>query len=232
MNERVPRIAFGVVIAASFATLAVVAVLALSRGRMNLAEDLGYALPSMLEDLYQEGYFRTEVDYDDPVLAARTIYLTTDLDEREAEAVMRKLKYLELKDAEAPIDLFIQTEGGTGGVALANYIQTLKPPVNTIALGFCASAGCEVLASGTGKRRAFESSRIIVHIVRDVDYDNDAVLFTSSRNQDAASAAFWSAHSTMEPQMYRTVDETFYNFTAEEAQRYGIIDEIVPNRAP
>lgn len=137
----------------------------------------------MLETVYKENFSKIDVKYDDPVLLSRNIYLTTDLDEKAATEIMMKLKYLESANNTEAVNLYIETCGGYGGVMLANYLQTIECPVNTIALGYCCSAGSELLASGTGKRKAFNSSKIIIHIIQDTSSDMDDETYNTASLQ-------------------------------------------------
>jgi ATP-dependent Clp protease, protease subunit len=194
----------------------------------NLAKDFRQEFPKILETLNDQNYHQSSIDYKDPVLLSRNIFLTTDLDQIEATEVMQKIKFLESLDQNKPINLYINTAGGYGGIMLSNYLQTVSCKVNTIALDLCASAGCEVLTSGTGKRQAFSSSRIIVHIVTNSNDDRDDQEFSSINQQDKVNIIFWKKYSKLPETYYSHRDnEIFYCLTAEEAKQYGIIDEII-----
>ena len=193
----------------------------------NIAKDFRNEFSDLLEIMYDENFKELNIDYKDPILLSRNIYLTTDLDEKAASEIMVKLKYLESLDNKSEINLFIETSGGYGGIMLANYLQTISCPINTIALDYCSSAGCELLASGTGKRKAFSTSRINVHIVQEENTDIDDETFNSVIQQQKINNIFWKKYSKLPEEFYLITENRFYNFTADEALKYGIIDEIL-----
>jgi ATP-dependent Clp protease protease subunit len=187
-------------------------------------------LADVLETVYQKGYANIPVDYADPVLNQRKVFLTTDLDEMQANALIAKLTYLDAKAPGTPIDLFIYSNGGYGGYLVGDYLHRLSSPVNTWCLDNCCSAGAILLASGTGKRRASPSACISVHIVmRETDpSDKTENPGHKAKDQDLNQLRrFWSAHSSLPPEIYGVDHEQFFYFTADEALKYGIIDEIV-----
>lgn len=193
----------------------------------NLAKDFRKQLEQILQTVYNENFSKIEIKYDDPVLLSRNIYLTTDLDEKAATEIMMKLKYLESVNNKEAVNLYIETCGGYGGVMLANYIQTIECPVNTVALGYCCSAGSEVLTCGTGTRKAFNSSKIIIHIVQDTSGEIDDETYNAASLQEKVTMNFWKEHSKLPEHFYQTDSEIFYNLTAEEALKFGVIDEII-----
>lgn len=194
---------------------------------INIAKDFSKEIPNILESIYEEGFQNIVIDYNDPVLLQRDIFITTDLDQKVATTVMKKLKYLESLDPTASINIYIDTSGGYSGVMLANYIQTIKCPINTIALDFCCSAGAELLASGTGTRKAFRTSRIIPHMILgdDTSLDDEKYLYSSLLTK--TNIEFWKKYSKMPKSYYNNKDEKFYNFSSDQALEFGIIDEII-----
>ena len=187
-------------------------------------------LADVLETVYQKGYANIPIDYSDPVLNQRKVFLTTDLDEMQAQALIAKLTYLDGKAPGTPIDLFIYSNGGYGGYLVGDYLRRLQSPVNTWCLDNCCSAGAILLASGTGKRYASPSACITVHIVmRERDpTDKTENPAHKAKDQDRNQLhRFWSTHSTLPAEVYDLDHEQFFYYTADEALKYGIIDEIV-----
>ena len=181
----------------------------------------------MLESFYREGLVKSEIDYDDPVLNQRNVFITTDLDEKQAQTAMKELLYLDTKEPGMAIDLYIDTTGGTGGEMLSTFIHTLESPVNVYALDYCASAGAMVLTSATGRRYAFSTSRIIVHILWAEELDLDDETYNSINQKYKVNEIFWTTFSKLPEDIYGISEERYYNFTAEEALKYDLIDEII-----
>ena len=181
----------------------------------------------ILESFYREGLVKSKIDYTDPVLNQRNVFITTDLDEKQAQTAMKELLYLDTKDPGMPIDLYLDTSGGTGGPMLSTFIHTLQSPVNVYALDYCASAGAIVLTSATGRRYAFSTSRIIVHILQPEETELDDETYSTINQEYKITEIFWKTFSKLPETIYGTVEERYYNFTAEEALEYGMIDEII-----
>jgi len=181
----------------------------------------------LLESIYREGFAENRIDYDDPVLNGRTVFITTDLDEKHAQAVMKKLSYLDKKQPGSPIDLYIDTLGGSGGEMLSNFIHSLESPVNVYALDYCCSAGTLVLAAATGRRYAFSTSRIIVHIVMPATGPEDDETYDPIKQESSVNRLFWMSFTNLPSRLYSVEEDRFYYFTAEQALEFGLIDEII-----
>jgi len=192
--------------------------------------DIGRLLSSaeyLLETVYREGFSEIRIDYSDPILNNRKVFITTDLDEKHAQRVMYKLSYLDDTGPGVPIDLYIDTPGGTGGMMLSSFIHSLDSPVNVHALDYCCSAGTFVLASATGTRYAFSNSRIIVHILPPDSFPEDDETYSPELQEQSINTLFWERFSNLPPSIYDIGKDRYYNFTAEQALEFGIIDEII-----
>jgi ATP-dependent Clp protease protease subunit len=189
----------------------------------RLVNSAGY----LLETVYREGFSENKVDYEDPILNMRRVFLTTDLDEKHAEAVMKKLSYLDRKEPGRPIDLYIDTPGGSGGEMLSSFIHSIGSPVNVYALDYCCSAGTVVLASATGRRFAFSTSRIVVHIAFSESCPEDDKTYSPEAQEMYIYGLFWKNFSTLPEEFYSVDEDRYYNLTAAQALEFGIIDEII-----
>ena len=208
--------------------LAVVAVVfTIIQVQKNQISNIMNSYEYMLESFYREGLVRSKIDYADPVLNQRNVFITTDLDEKQAQTAMRELLYLDTKEPGTAIDLYLDTTGGTGGEMLSTFIHTLESPVNVYALDYCASAGAMVLTSATGQRYAFSTSRIIVHILQPEELDLDDEKYSSINQKYKVNEVFWTTFSKLPEALYGISEERYYNFTPEEALEYGLIDEII-----
>ncbi len=210
-------------IAIAFAALAVSLLKGDRWGIDKVVNDAEY----LLETVYQEGFSDIHIDYDDPVLNERKVFITTDLDEKHAQGVMKKLLYLDKMGPGNPIDLYIDTSGGTGGMMLSSFIHSLGSPVNVYALDYCCSAGTLVLASATGTRYAFSTSRVIVHILPSKSFSVDDETYNPETQDRTINALFWERFSSLPPEIYDIGKDRYYNFTADQALEFDIIDEII-----
>ncbi|MCD6129174.1 ATP-dependent Clp protease proteolytic subunit, partial [Candidatus Bipolaricaulota bacterium] len=100
------------------------------------------------------------------LLEDRIIFLGRPITDEVANVVVAELLFLEAKDPEKDIFLYINTPGGgvTAGLAIYDTMQYVKCPVRTICVGMAASMGAVLLAAGTkGKRYALPNSKILIH---------------------------------------------------------------------
>ena len=174
---------------------------------------------------------QTERVYDiySRLLEDRIIFLRGVID----DLVIAQMLFLESKDPEKDINLYINTPGGlvTAGLAIYDTIQYVKCDVRTICIGQAASAGAVLLAAGTkGKRYALPNSRILIHQPMggaqgqaiDVKIHAEELLKIRDRiNQILAK-------HTGQPieKIEKDTDRDFF-MGPEEALEYGLIDEII-----
>jgi ATP-dependent Clp protease protease subunit len=190
--------------------------------------DYFYYLADALEESYAKGFLKEKIDYDDPVLNLRKIFLVTDFDEKQAEELISKLAYLDNKDPGVPIDIYIETSGGSGAGPVTLFIQTMKSPVNTYAFDWCNSAGACLLVSGTGTRYAFKNSRISIHALGlDEEDERDDEEYSYNEQFEYSEKQFWSNLTKVPSEIYGVKDDTYFYLSSEEALNLGLIDEIL-----
>jgi ATP-dependent Clp protease protease subunit len=163
------------------------------------------------------------IDPKDPLLAQRTIVVTSSINERAAAHVIPRLQYLARLDPPAPIDLIVTTTGGwrDSAFAIIDTMRTIAPPVNTWAIGGCYSAGTLIVAGGTGRRIATPGALLMVHAnLEDADEP-----FAQESRELAREERFWQEHAKL-PADWALDSDTSYYLTAEEAKQYGVVDEI------
>src|SRR4028119_717651 len=96
----------------------------------------------------------------------RIIFLSEEVDDGIANAIVAYLLYLDSEDQTKPIYLYINSPGGsiTAGMAIYDTMQHIKSEVVTICVGLAASMGAFLLAAGgPGKRLALPHARIMTH---------------------------------------------------------------------
>ena len=100
------------------------------------------------------------------LLEDRIIFLSGEITDQTANSVIAQLLFLESKDNQKDIFLYINSPGGVSqaGLAIVDTIKLIKCPVSTICIGLCASAAALILASGTqGKRHILPHSKVMIH---------------------------------------------------------------------
>jgi len=209
--------AFGVLMAALFVTE--------EEGAPISSEDLESLADDVIDELVDTGLLRPAVRYDDPLLTQqRTILVTGRVISRLARVVTAKLLYLAALDPKAPIDLYVRTHGGWAddAYAICDVIERIDAPVNTWAFGACRSSGALILAAGTGTRRALPDALITIHVNEEPGDERFSDALASRKREER----FWRHRAKLPEDFYPMDYEKSYDFSAEEALKYGIIDEV------
>ncbi len=181
---------------------------------------------------------RTERAYDiySRLLKDRIILLGTEVNDTVASLICAQLLFLESQDPEKEISLYINSPGGsvTAGMAIYDTMKFIACPVTTLCMGRAASMGAFLLAGGEkGKRFALPHSQIMIHQpsagyqgqATDIEIHAKEVL---RMKKDLNSIL---AENTGQSIKKVTADTERDNFlTAEEALKYGIIDNILTSR--
>lgn len=182
---------------------------------------------------------RGERQYDiySRLLKDHIIFIGDALDDNVANLVIAQLLYLEKEDPQRDVLMYINSPGGSvsAGFAIYDTMQFVHSDVATYCLGMAASMAAVLLAAGTkGKRFALPNSTILLHQVAggfkgqasDIDIQAKEVLRLKQLLNEVLAQHTGQDLATVE----RDTDRDFF-MTPEEALKYGIIDEVVKNRA-
>ncbi|RAL26694.1 ATP-dependent Clp endopeptidase proteolytic subunit ClpP [Thermoflavimicrobium daqui] len=170
------------------------------------------------------------------LLKDRIIFIGSPIDDHVANLVVAQLLFLQAEDPEKDIHMYINSPGGsvTSGMAIYDTMQLIKPDVSTICVGLAASMGAFLLAAGTkGKRQALPNSEVMIHQplggargqASDIKIHADWIL----RTKDQINRIL--AERTGQPleKIARDTDRDYF-MSAEEAKKYGLIDEVITTR--
>jgi ATP-dependent Clp protease protease subunit len=171
------------------------------------------------------------------LLRDRIVFLGDQISDDTANLVTAQLLFLESEEPGKPISLYINSPGGSVTAALSIYdtMQYVSAPVSTICLGMAASGGSLLLAGGApGLRLALPNSLILIHQpwtggmqgkAGDLEVHAREIL----RQRDLL-VEIYARHSGRSPdQVARDMDRDNY-MTAEQAQEWGLIDQIISRR--
>ena len=140
---------------------------------------------------------------------------------------------MEADDPEKDIFLYINSPGGSivAGMAIYDTMQYIKPDVSTICVGMAASMGSILLTAGEkGKRKALPNSEVMIHQplggaqgqATDIAIHAEHIIKTKEKmNRILAERTGQSLDK-----IAQDVERDYY-MSAEEALKYGIIDEII-----
>lgn len=170
------------------------------------------------------------------LLEDRIIFLTGEIDDALANNVVAQLIYLEGKNPDKDIFLYINSPGGSvsAGLAIYDTIHYIKCNVCTICIGLAASMGAFLLASGTkGKRYALPNSEIMIHQPLGGAHGqaSDIQIQANQIQKIKAKINKILSEKTGKPleQVEKDTDRDFF-MSADQALEYGIIDKIFEKR--
>ena len=184
----------------------------------------------------QTGKGERSYDIYSRLLEDRIIFLTGEINDAVADAVVAQLIYLEGKDPNKDICLYINSPGGsvTAGMAIYDTMNYIKCDVSTICIGLAASMGAFLLSSGAkGKRYALPNSEIMIHQplggaqgqASDIKIQADHIMKTKHRLNSIL------AKNCNRPYDLVELDTDRDNYlSADEALEYGLIDQIFAKR--
>lgn len=184
----------------------------------------------------QDGRGERSYDIYSRLLNDRIVFLADEVNDATASLVVAQLLYLEAKDPDKDINLYINSPGGSisAGMAIYDTMNYIKCDVSTICVGMAASMGAFLLSSGAkGKRFALPNSEIMIHQplggtrgqATDIKIHADHILRIRERMNKILSEQTGKPLETIENDTERD------NFlTAEEACSYGLVDKVIGKR--
>lgn len=170
------------------------------------------------------------------MLEDRILFLSGEVNEISANDIITKLLYLESKDRDNDICLYINSPGGSvsDGLAIYDTMKYIKCDVSTICIGMACSMGAFLLSSGTkGKRFALPNSEIMIHQplsgargqVSDIEIIAQRLIKTKEKLNRIL------ADNCNQPYERIAADsDRDYYMDAEDAVAYGIIDKVLYTR--
>ena len=170
------------------------------------------------------------------LLEDRIIFITGEITDQTADSVVAQLIFLEAKDADKDIRIYINSPGGSvsAGLAIYDTMNYVKCDINTICVGMAASMGAFLLSSGTkGKRFALPNSEIMIHqpLGGAQGQASDIVIVANHIQRTKEKMARILAENCGQPFDKVIADTDRDNYlSAEEALEYGLIDKIYYKR--
>ena len=156
-----------------------------------------------------------------------------EIEENIANIITAQLLFLESVDSKNDILLYINSAGGSvyAGLGIYDTMQYVSPNVATICTGMAASMAAILLAGGTkNKRSALKHSRVMIHQPsggmqgQSTDMEITLKQMQELRKDLYNILANHTGKSFHEIQKDSDRDKWM---RADEAKKYGIIDEIL-----
>ena len=190
-------------------------------------------IPTVIEN---DGRVERAYDIYSRLLKDRIIFLGEDVNEHTANLVVAQMLFLEAEDPKKDIIFYINSPGGSvyDGMAIYDTMQFVKCDVQTVGIGVQASMGAFLLSSGAkGKRFMLPHATTMIHQpssgtrgkVTDMEIDLKEGLRLKKLLNEVLAKNTGQKLATIEKDVERD-----YWMTAEEAKKYGLIDDIITNR--
>ncbi len=167
------------------------------------------------------------------LLKERIVFLGTKIDDQVANVIVAQLLYLNSQDPKQPINLYINSPGGSvyAGLAIYDAMQMIQAPVSTVAVGVSASMGTALLTSGhKGKRYALPHATIHMHPTGGgaQGYTEDVRIAT--REQERVQAQLFHLMGKHSGHTWQEIEEYFLRdryLNSLEAKAFGLVDEVL-----
>lgn len=184
----------------------------------------------------QNGPNERSYDIYSRLLEDRIIFLNGEIDDNIANIIIAQLIFLEGKDAEKDIYIYINSPGGSvsAGLAIYDTMNYIKCDVSTICVGLAASMAAFLLAGGAkGKRFALPNSEVMIHQPSGGSQGQVSDILIQAKHIESIKAKMNQMLSQNTGKSLETIEKDTDRdnyMTAQEAKEYGIIDEIFVSR--
>ena len=195
-----------------------------------------YLVPTVIE---QSGRGERAFDIYSRLLKERIVFLVGPVTDESANLVVAQLLFLESENPDKDIFFYINSPGGsvTAGMSIYDTMNFIKPNVSTLCLGQAARMGAFLLSAGEkGKRFALPNSRIMIHQplisgglggqASDIEIHARELLKIKEKLNRLMAKHCGRDLADLE----RDTDRDNF-MSAEEAKEYGLIDQVLENRA-
>lgn len=185
----------------------------------------------------QEENYESLTGFDlDRLVDDRIILLSGEITSDVATEKVAQLLWLNQRDPNAEITMYINSTGGyilDGLLTVYDTMQYIKAPIKTIVIGVAYSSAAILLAAGTkGSRFAYPSARLLVHGIQ-----IDEMAGTTQKEIEEEVKRMKQLNKFLMQIIARHTGQTLRKvtkdcatdkyFTAEEAIKYGLVDNIV-----
>lgn len=189
-----------------------------------------YLIPTVIEKSHDG---ERAYDIYSRLLKERIIFLGDEVNDQTANIVVAQLLHLAYEDPKADISLYINSPGGSvyDGMAIYDTMNFIAPDVATYGIGLQASMGAFLLSSGAkGKRFALPHAKVMIHQpssgTRGKVTDMEIGLRESLGVKEML-AKILAKNTGQKLAKVKTDMERDYWMTAEEAKKYGLVDQVL-----
>jgi ATP-dependent Clp protease protease subunit len=193
----------------------------------------GYISPTIIEERQLNV---AQMDVFSRLMMDRIIFLGAAIDDDVANIIQAQLLFLDSSDPHKDIQIYLNTPGGMvhAGLGIYDTMQWISSDVATICTGMAASMGSVILAAGAkGKRSALKHSRVMIHQpsggVQGQSVEMEIAVKEILKTR-AELYAILAEHTGKSVKTIEKDSDRDYWLTAEEAQTYGLLDEVLTRK--
>lgn len=177
----------------------------------------GYVRKTILEEMFQ----------------SREIECTGAITDELVNSLILQLRFLQRKDREAEITMYINSPGGevSSGLALYDVMQAVHCPIRTVCVGTAASMGAVLFLAGK-QRDIFSHAKVMIHdpLVQSQVSGNALAVDRISRNLMKTReiiAGIIAGHTGRSlEEVYEKTEKDSY-FDAKESIEWGLAHRII-----
>ena len=177
-----------------------------------------------------------QMDVFSRLMMDRIIFLGTAIDDYTANVIQAQLLFLESVDPTKDIQIYLNSPGGSvyAGLGIYDTMQYIQPKVSTICTGLAASMASVLLCAGEkGRRCALPHARVMIHQpmggadgqATDMEITVREILKLKKELYEIIAK-----HSGQPFEQVEKDSDRDHWFTAEEALKYGMIDEVLTKK--
>jgi len=187
---------------------------------------------------YREYQRHRQLTLSDLLLENRIIFVEGGIDDAVANQAVMKFLFLQSEKRDVDIHMYINSPGGYIHSTLAIYdtMQFLSCDVCTYCVGMAASGAAILLAGGAaGKRFALPHAKVMMHQpsgmvggqISDIEIQAEEII----KNRQVMNQILAEHTGKKVKDIARDTERDFY-MSAEEAKKYGLLDEVLKKIAP
>lgn len=174
-----------------------------------------------------------QMDVFSRLMMDRILFLGVPIDDYVSNIIQAQLLFLESTDPSKDIQVYMNTPGGGvhAGLGIYDTMQYISPDIATICTGMAASMGAILLAAGTpGKRSALTHSRVMIHQPMGGVQGQATDIEITAREITKLKKELYEILAKHTSNTFKKIEKDSdrdYWMTAEEAKKYGMIDEVL-----
>ena len=166
------------------------------------------------------------------LLQNRIIFLGDEIEPEVSNIIQAQLLYLQALSND-DITIYVNSPGGfvSDGLAIYDTMQIVKPDIQTVCTGMAASMASVILCAGTkGKRKILPNAKVLIHQPwgGTMGTAADMTIEINEINKEKQKIyEILAKHTGKTPEEISMDSQRDFWLNAEEALKYGCVDEIV-----